>query len=113
MHELSIAINIIEIAEEEVHKANAKEVNEIEIEIGVLSGVIVEALEFALETAIKNTVLEQSIVRIIKISAKARCTNCGMEFEIDDYFSPCPKCKNLFSDIIDGNQLTIKKMIVS
>ena len=48
MHELSIAMNILEIAEENAKKLNAKIVHEIEIDIGELSGIDFDALEFAL-----------------------------------------------------------------
>ena len=60
MHELSIAMNVIEIADEYAAKANATVVKEIEIEVGELSGVVLDALEFAMEVAVKNTILEQA-----------------------------------------------------
>ena len=49
MHELSIAVNIVEIAEENARKEDAKLISEIELEIGSQSGVVLEALELALE----------------------------------------------------------------
>ena len=44
MHEFSIALNIVDIASRTAKKAKAKKINEVEIEVGIISGVIVEAL---------------------------------------------------------------------
>ena len=58
MHELSIALGIVKIAEDETKKANAKKVTKIELEIGELSGVEIESLNFVWQSAIKDSVLE-------------------------------------------------------
>ena len=55
MHELSIAMSIVDIAAEYAARDNAKCVTEIEIEVGTLAGVVIDALDFAMEAAIKNT----------------------------------------------------------
>jgi hydrogenase nickel incorporation protein HypA/HybF len=60
MHELSIAMSIVEIAEDNAAMAGVKSVSEIQIEVGNLSGVVDEALEFALEEAVKNTILRNA-----------------------------------------------------
>ncbi len=112
MHEMSIAINIVEIAEEEVQKAGARSVLSIKLEIGALSGVIIEALEFAMEEAVKNTILENAKVDILFIPAKARCMNCHNEFEVDDLFSPCPECNSIETEIIKGREMKIKSLVV-
>ena len=41
MHELSIAMNIVEIVEENAAAANCKAVSEIDLEIGSMSGVVI------------------------------------------------------------------------
>ena len=110
MHELSIAMSIVEIAEEEVKKANAAKVSEIELEIGKMSGVVVEALEFAMEEAVKNSVLSQAKRKIIEIEAKAQCASCKHEFTTEDHYTPCPKCMHPYSDIISGKEMKIKTL---
>jgi hydrogenase nickel incorporation protein HypA/HybF len=112
MHELSIALDIIEIAEENARKANASVITEIELDIGSQAGVVIEALEFAIESAKKDTMLEKANWVINEIPAFARCTSCHHEFETDDLFSPCPKCSNPFSDIFQGRELRVKSLKV-
>jgi len=58
MHELSVAIGIVNIAEKETQKANKKRVELIELEIGSLSGVELDSLEYVWNVAVKGTVLE-------------------------------------------------------
>ena len=47
MHELSIALSIVELAAKEAHKENAKEVKEIELEIGEMAGIDTDKTQFA------------------------------------------------------------------
>lgn len=112
MHELSITMNIIEIAEENARKANASAIYEIELDIGKQSGIVREALEFAIESAKKGTMLENAKWVINEIPAMAKCTECGVEFEPDDLFTPCPACGNPFSDIFQGKELRVKSLKV-
>ena len=51
MHELSIAMSIVDIAADYAARDNAKCVTEIEIEVGTLAGVVIDALDFAMEAA--------------------------------------------------------------
>jgi len=112
MHELSIAVNIVEIAEESTLKEGAKTVSEIELEIGSMSGVVLEAMELALKSAVIGTMLEKAKVKIITIPGKAKCADCGAEFEIEELYAPCPECSNPFSDIIEGKELRVKSLEV-
>jgi hydrogenase nickel incorporation protein HypA/HybF len=110
MHELSIVMSIIDIAEENAIKASASVINEIELDIGSQSGVVIEALEFAIESAKQGTMLETAKWTINEIQAIAKCTACSHEFEADDMFSPCPACGNPFTDIIQGKELKVKSL---
>lgn len=112
MHELSVAMNIIEIVEQNAKKVNAERVNEIEMEIGTLSGVIPEILEFSLDIAANNTILENATRKITIIQAKARCIACSNEFPINDIFSTCPACNSFKFEIIQGKELRVKSINV-
>ena len=56
MHELSIAMGIVKIAENELSKSGGGEIELIELEIGTLAGIEFEALEFVWPAAVKDTV---------------------------------------------------------
>jgi hydrogenase nickel incorporation protein HypA/HybF len=111
MHELSIAMSIVEIAEENVKQSNVTTVSEIELEVGELSGVVFEALEFAMEEAVRDTVLKDAIRKIIRIPGVAKCNECGFEFGTEDIYTPCPKCASFDSEVIKGKELRVKSLI--
>ena len=111
MHELSIAMNIVEIADEESKKAGATKVCEIELEIGTMAGIVIDALEFALDEAKKNSVISDAKITINNIPAKARCLDCDHEFDVEELFTPCPKCNSFRNDIIQGKELRVKRLI--
>jgi len=110
MHELSIALGIVKIAEDESAKANANSVKAIELEIGSMSGIEMDSLDFAWPVAVKDTVLENAKRDIDYIEAKARCLECETEYDIEHIFDACPKCKSYFKDIYKGRELRVKAL---
>lgn len=112
MHELSIAQSIVELAEDIAQKEKADSVQSIDIEIGTLSGVVLDALEFALEMTVKNTKLENAKINYLKIDGLANCTNCNFQFKTNDLLAFCPNCNKASFKIIDGKQLRIKSITV-
>jgi hydrogenase nickel incorporation protein HypA/HybF len=110
MHELTIAQSIIEIAEQYSAESGIESIEEIDIEIGELSGVVKEALEFALETSVKGTVLEMAKYNFINIHGKAVCNDCNKNFEMHSLLDLCPVCGGINRKITDGKQLRIKSL---
>ena len=60
MHELSIAVSIVEVAEEEAARNNATRVQSVRLRLGTLAGVAKEALRFSYGIACEGTSLEGS-----------------------------------------------------
>jgi hydrogenase nickel incorporation protein HypA/HybF len=110
MHELSIAQNIIEIVEENAKDLEGGMISEVELDIGTVSGVIPETLEFALDVAVKDTILEKAKFKINIIKAKAHCNECKKEFELEDIYTLCPHCGSLQFEIISGKELKVKSI---
>lgn len=112
MHELSIAVNIVEICSEEASKSGADKVTGVEVEVGAVSGIIPEALEFSWDVATKGSLVEGADLRIIKIRASACCVHCSEKFELEDVFEPCPACNKFGNDILAGKELKIKAITI-
>lgn len=112
MHELSIAISIVDTVIEQAAMASAKSVSEVELEIGVLSGIEHESLEFALGVAAKETILEECLFRIKRVEAVAECPNCEHLYTPDGMFSHCPECNKQGVRLIRGTELQIKSLLV-
>ena len=112
MHEFSIAMSIVDIATDYAKKENATVVREIEIEVGELAGVVMDSLEFCMDAAVKDSILEGASRNIISISGKAKCKFCSHVFDIQDIFAVCPECKSPAPEIIQGRELRVKSLIV-
>ena len=112
MHEFSIAVNIVEIATDYASKENAKLVKEIEIEVGELSGIVVDALEFCMEAAVKDSILEGAKTSILTVQGKARCKACSHEFAVHDFYTVCPFCNTPAPEVIEGGDLRVKSLLV-
>ncbi|MDE3145511.1 MAG: hydrogenase maturation nickel metallochaperone HypA [Bacteroidota bacterium] len=113
MHELSIVMSIIDIAQKESSKANASVIDEIEIDIGDFSTVEPEAFEFAWQQAVKETVLENAVKKINRIKGKAKCLHCDAVFPVENLYDACPVCREHSIDIIEGKELRVRSLIVS
>jgi len=99
MHELSIAMGIVDIAEKETIKADAGKVDIIELEIGTLAGIEFEALDFVWPSAVKGTVLENAVKKINIIHGEAKCADCETIFKLDNVYDACPNCNSYLKGI--------------
>ncbi len=105
---MSLTMNILEIVEENADKHNAKTVQEIELDVGELSGVEYDALTFAFEHAQKSEKLKNAKLVVNKIKGVAVCESCKHRFEISDFFTPCPVCSSMKLDFVQGKEFKIK-----
>lgn len=112
MHEFSLATQIVETVTEQAKQRGASGVLSLEIEIGTLSGVVREALDFALQEAIKDSVLESAEIQLIEVQAKAICKRCNHVFELDDFFGVCTRCQSMDYELTAGKELKIKSFRV-
>jgi hydrogenase nickel incorporation protein HypA/HybF len=113
MHELSIVMNILEIATQEAEKEKAKTIEEIELDIGYLCSIDIDAFEFAWEQAIKNTLLEKTGKTINRIKGKAKCRNCETVFPVQNLYDTCPVCGKWEISVLQGKELRVKSMVIS
>ena len=120
MHEISVMNQIIEIALREIEKKNAKDVKEIDLDVGDLTFLGHEQLSFAFEVLSKNTLLANAKLNLNTIKPLLKCS-CGFEesklYEndpVNHYYLPkysCPKCNSKL-EIVSGNECTLKKIII-
>ncbi len=112
MHELSIAENIIEIVVEAAAKENASAVSRIILDIGRLSGIEKDALQFAMNVVIKGTIAEHAEIILNDIVGRAHCAGCGQDSVINDFFELCPHCNSHELEILSGKEMKVSKIDV-
>lgn len=111
MHELSLAMDVIDLASEEALKNNSSHIYEIEIEVGELSGVETEAFQFSLEMLAKESILSHAEIKIHRITGRARCGLCRQEFEMHDLLEACTQCGGYAAAILSGKEFRVKSLI--
>jgi hydrogenase nickel incorporation protein HypA/HybF len=108
MHELSIAMSMIEMAGEEAARQGADRVAVVHLKLGQLSGVVREALEFSFHVASKGTLLENSRLEVEDVPVIVYCPACNEERAIESIQRfCCPGCGTLTPKVIQGNELLV------
>lgn len=111
MHELSIAESILEIVSESVPDRN-KKVLSVTVEVGELTAVIPESLQFCFNAIIEETPYRgaQLIIREKKLTGA--CRTCGSGFPINNYLFQCPDCGSTDVEVTGGQELNVTELEV-
>ncbi|MBL8482504.1 MAG: hydrogenase maturation nickel metallochaperone HypA [Rhodocyclaceae bacterium] len=109
MHELGITRNIVAICSERA--APGARVVRVTLEIGRLSAVMPEALQFCFDACTRDTPLAGAVLDIIDVPGRARCRACGSEMTLDQRVALCA-CGSKDLQIVAGEELKIRSMEV-
>jgi hydrogenase nickel incorporation protein HypA/HybF len=113
MHELSIAESLIELACDATIRERAERVSKLIVRIGVLSGVVKEALQFSFGIASEGTACEGAELEIEEVGVTIACPKCRMTKPLLDIFDwRCPDCGTATSDVITGRELDLAAIVV-
>jgi hydrogenase nickel incorporation protein HypA/HybF len=109
MHELSVAMRIVEALDQELAgEGDDLTVSAVAIEVGALTGLVPEALHFSWDLATEGSVLQGSKLDIQVVDAAGFCPQCQVERTLTNLQSMrCPVCRTPISQISGGNELEI------
>lgn len=111
MHELSIAVSLVELAEQSAREGGAVAIISVRVRVGALSGVVVEALESAYPFASEGTMCDGAALEIEYVPARVRCRACGHEDEAEGV-GPflCETCGEPGPEVLAGHELELATM---
>lgn len=109
MHEMSIAMNIIDIATREARTADARLVNAVVIDLGRLAGVELESLRFCYQVARDGTPLAAAELVINDIPGRGHCPTCATDHDVDFFVALCPACGDAL-EITGGRDLRVSSL---
>jgi len=107
MHEISLMRVILETVEQEMAKCNASKLNRLVLRVGTLTAVEPDAMRFAFDAAIEKTPMEGATLDIVESALTGRCRECGTEFPLTEFDSPCPICSGVDIKRLTGTELDI------
>ncbi len=108
MHELSIALGIIDVVNDEVQKRGEVRVTAVHLKLGALSGVDKDALLFSFDVASAGTPVEGARLEIENVPVAIFCSKCGEEKVIRSIqHLVCPVCGEHSGDVQRGRELQV------
>jgi hydrogenase nickel incorporation protein HypA/HybF len=113
MHELSIAISVLDLAEAEAERHGGARVLAIHLKLGPLSGVVKEALLSAYGLAREGTSLSGCDLRIEEVPIVAYCPACRAERSVESaQMLCCAECGTPTPKILSGREMEITALEV-
>lgn len=107
MHELSIALSILDLAAAEAER-HGGHVVAVHLKLGPLAGVVKEALLSAYDLAREGTPLERAELVVAETPLAAFCPSCVAERPLA---SPqelcCPACGTATPEVVSGRELEV------
>jgi hydrogenase nickel incorporation protein HypA/HybF len=108
MHELSIAMSIVEMAQEEAQRHGNAKVEAVHLKLGQLSGVVKEALLSSYEMACHETLLAGSQLVIEEIPVEVFCPKCEVPRLVSSIqWFCCPECGTATPTVLRGKELEV------
>jgi len=108
MHEMGIALQIIEIATASIPpEMRAARVERVNLKIGKLSAVVPDSLRFCFDIVSKDTPLAGAALAIEETPVVARCKECDARWSIAEPVFTCKACNSGALEILSGRELDI------
>jgi hydrogenase nickel incorporation protein HypA/HybF len=111
MHELSIAMSILDLAAEEAMRHGDVVVTKIHVKLGPLSGVVAEALQSAYEIARAGSTIEAAELIIQEVPVLVLCEVCdAARPAVSEYDIRCAECGAPAAGVVSGRELELVAM---
>jgi hydrogenase nickel incorporation protein HypA/HybF len=108
VHELSIALSIVEWVEEESARLGGGHVDAVHLSVGRLTGVVREALLASYEMACEDTVLAGSRLVIDEVPVMTFCPNCDARRPVRSIQDmACATCGAPATNVVQGRDLLV------
>ena len=113
MHELSIALSIVDGALDELKRHGAARVNAVHMRLGRLAGVDKDALLFSYGLACEETALASSRLIIEDVDVRIFCTVCAQEQQVLSFpVLRYARCGAITDLVVQGREMEITGMEV-
>ena len=107
MHELSIAMGIVDAALDEAQRRGVR-VSAVHLRLGALSGVVKDALLFSWDVACQDTPLHGTQLIVEDVSVVVFCPCCNEQRTLTSLQAfACPECHTPTMDIRQGKELEV------
>jgi hydrogenase nickel incorporation protein HypA/HybF len=109
MHELSLTQSMVDAIVERMGDAR---ITRVRLEIGKLSGVVVDSIRFCFDLVAAGTAVEGAALEVEEPSGSCRCRDCSERFTVDDPIVLCPRCDGANVEVLSGRDIRIRSVEV-
>lgn len=103
----------LSVALEFARAQGATKIHRLELQVGMASGVVPEALAFAFDIVSAGTAAAGAELRLETIPTRCYCPHCQQDFLPADWVYECPDCRHISTDIRQGQDLELASLEVS
>jgi hydrogenase nickel incorporation protein HypA/HybF len=107
MHEMGITQGVLAASIDAAAEAGATRITAIRLNIGDMTEIVEDALQFAFEALSPGTMAEGAVLEVTFLPARSRCMQCGVEFEHSRFEMLCPECGSFMIELLQGRELEI------
>ena len=113
MHEASIVLSVLDIAEDHCRKAGYSEIQSIQLRIGSASGILPDALQMAFKIVREGTLAEGAKLLVEEVPLGGTCRGCNKGFTTEEQFIlACPECGSKDFMLDKGREMEITEIEV-
>jgi len=113
MHEMSLTEGVVRILEDQAAEHGFTRVKTVWLEIGELSTVVPESMEFCFDAVARgNPLTAEAKLEIIRVPGAAWCMDCSKPVHVTSRVDLCPDCGGAKLTVTSGEEMRIKEMEV-
>ena len=113
MHELALCQSVLNTLAEQARIHHFDRVTTVRLEIGALSCVSPEAIEFCFAAVTRGTLADGAGLELIRLPGQAWCLDCDATVAIDERHEACPRCGGYRLRLVQGDEMRIKDLEVA
>jgi hydrogenase nickel incorporation protein HypA/HybF len=110
MHEMSLAEEVLLLVEATARRENATRVKLIVLEIGRLSAVEPEALQFCFASVAQGSIAQTAALEIIDTPGVGRCLDCAESVAMSELYGTCPHCGSHRLQATAGTAMRVREI---
>jgi hydrogenase nickel incorporation protein HypA/HybF len=114
MHELSVALDLVDVASREARKLGDVRVVAVRLRVGPLAGVAPDALRFSFDVASAGTAVEGARLEIEQDDLMGWCATCAQTRLLRSVQQQrCSMCEQPVAEVLGGDDLQLTALEVA
>ncbi len=110
MHEMALAEEVLQIVQDAARREGLRRVRTLWLEIGQLSSVEPEAMQFCFESVAHGSIAAGARLEILRAAGSARCEDCRAAVALAALGAACPRCGGYRLQVTGGTQMRVQQL---